>query len=380
MTDHGITLHILLVEDDEENLDLLLETLPDSLGGYGLEWEPCSDFAEAMKRVATRRYDMIVTDIYRDRPGHKKGIEIEDEKAGDIISGIRSKRFCPIVAFTDGSAPQSFKEGPFVKLADKSRGNEDIVAKLQELLTTGIPGIARKLHDDLDRASGSYLWDFLEGNWERLHENGLAEPSVLERLVRRRAAMQIGRLDPVADDPAEVETVEGVEYYIHPPVSGELRLGEILRHKTDGSFRVVLTPHCHLAIQPGKKEPRAEYILTVKTVPAKELLKTYPPQGNSEDKKLKSLGRMMQSPVRDNRLQPEGRYWFLPGFLDMPDLYCDFLQLESIPYKDALDRHERFAVLDTPFAEAFQSCFTRFYSAVGLPGLDPARMKHLIEE
>jgi len=86
----------------------------------------------------------------------------------------------------------------------------------------------------------------------------------------------------------------------------------------------------------------------------------------------------MQSPVRDNRLQPEGRYWFLPGFLDMPDLYCDFLQLESIPYKDALDQHERFAVLDTPFAEAFQSCFTRFYSAVGLPILNVNRFQSLI--
>jgi len=375
MTNHGITLHILLVEDDKENLDLLLETLPDSLGAYGLEWEPCSDFVEAIKRVATRRYDMIVTDIYRDRPGHKKGTEIEDEKAGDIISGIRSKRFCPIVAFTDGSAPQSFKEGPFVKLADKSKGNDQIIEKMRELLATGIPGIARRLHDELDRASGSYLWDFLEGNWERLHENGLAEPSVLERLVRRRAAMQIGRLDPVADDPAEVETVEGVEYYIHPPVSDELRLGEILKHKEDGSFRVVLTPHCHLAIQPGADSPRAEYVLTARTVTATDILNVFPPQGGTEEKKLRSLARYTQSPADLGK--PRGRYWFLPHFLDMPDLFCDFLQLESIPYEEIRDQHERFAVLDTPFAEALQSCFTRFYSAVGLPSLSSTAIRSL---
>ena len=378
MTDHVITLHILLVEDDEENLKLLMESLPSELDNYHLQWEDCVDFEDAITRVATRRYDLVVTDIYRDRQGSRKGIDPEDDRAKDIVAKIRSERFCPVVAFTDGSIPPSLREGPFVKLADKSKGNVQIIEKIRALLATGIPGIAKKLHDELDRASGSYLWDFLEGNWERLRENGLAEPSVLERLVRRRAAMQIGRLDPVSDDPAEVETIEGVEYYIHPPVSDELRLGEILRYNTDGSFRVVLTPHCHLAIHPGKEKPRAEYILTAKTVPAKELLKTYPPQGNSEDKKLKSLGRMMQSPARDNRLQPEGRYWFLPGFLDMPDLYCDFLQLESIPYNDVLYRHERFAVLDTPFAEAFQSCFTRFYSAVGLPELNKNGFRHLI--
>jgi len=62
----------------------------------------------------------------------------------------------------------------------------------------------------------------------------------------------------------------------------------------------------------------------------------------------------------------------------MPDLFCDFLQLESIPYEEIRDQHERFAVLDTPFAEALQSCFTRFYSAVGLPILNVDRFRHLI--
>ena len=380
MTDHGITLHILLVEDDEENLRLLMESLPSELENYHLQWEDCVDFEDAITRVATRRYDLVVTDIYRDRRDRRKGIDPEDDRAKDIVAQIRSARFCPVVAFTDGSFPPSLQEGPFVKLADKSKGNDQIIEKMRELLATGIPGIARRLHDELDRASGSYLWDFLEGNWERLHENGLAEPSVLERLVRRRAAMQIGRLDPVADDPAEVETVEGVEYYIHPPVSDELRLGEILRHKADGSFRVVLTPHCHLAIQPGADSPRAEFVLTVRTIQAKDLLSKHPPQGNSEEKKLKSFARMTQSPARDNRLQPEGRYWFLPNFLEMPDLFCDFLQLESISYKQIQDQHERFAVLDTPFAEALQSCFTRFYSAVGLPSLRAERFTHLLRD
>jgi len=256
MTDHGITLHILLVEDDEENLKLLMESLPSELENYHFQWEDCVDFEDAITRVATRRYDLVVTDIYRDRRDRRKGIDPEDDRAKDIVAQIRSARFCPVVAFTDGSFPPSLQEGPFVKLADKSRGNEQIIEKMEDLLVTGIPGIAKRLHDELDRASGSYLWDFLERNWERLRENGLAEPSVLERLVRRRAAMQIGRLDPVADDLAEVETVEGVEYYIHPPVSDELRLGEILRHKTDVSFRVVLTPDSKRAVEnipsPGK--------------------------------------------------------------------------------------------------------------------------------
>jgi len=378
MTDHGITLHILLVEDDEENRKLLMESLPLELENYHLQWEDCADFEDAITRVATRRYDLVVTDIYRDRRDRGKGIDPEDDRAKDIVVQIRSARFCPVVAFTDGSFPSSLQEGPFVKLADKSKGNDQIIEKMRELLATGIPGIARRLHDDLDRASGSYLWDFLEGNWEQLHENGLNNPSVLERLVRRRAALQIGRLNPESDDPAEVKTVEGVEYYIHPPVSDDMRLGEILKHKSDGSFRVILTPHCYLETQSNSEEPRAEYILLANTVPANEMLNMYPPQGGTKHKKLKSLSKMMQSPARDNRLKPEGRYWFLPGFLDMPDLYIDLLQIESIPYGDVLEQFERHSVLDTPFAEALQACYVKFISAVGIPTLNSNSFEHLI--
>ncbi len=373
----GAVIDILLIEDDPENLKLLMESLPTSLAGHTLHWEPCSDFEEAVRSVMIRRYDVIVTDIYRDRKDKQKGADPGDEKARDIIEEIRSKRFCPVVAFTDGSAPQTFREEPFLRLADKSQGNKDILVKLEELLLTGIPAIARRLHDELDRAAGSYLWGFLERNWDQLRDAGLGNPEILERIVRRRASVQIGRLDPSAEDTKELGSVEGVEFYICPTISPkELRLGEILMRRGSQDFRVVLTPHCHLTVQPKATTPRAEFVLTVRTVAAKELLQRHPPEGGTPEKKLRSLGRCLQSPPEVG--QPNGRYWFLPKFLKMPDLYCDFLQVESLEFGVIEKEYERFAVLDAPFAEALQSCFTRFYSAVGLPLLMPDRFMHLI--
>lgn len=372
MTGGSQNLSVLLVEDDEENLELLKESLPETIFGHNIEWEPCDDFEEAVRLVGLRRYDLIVTDIYRDGEGHEK----EDEGALDIVEIIRQTRFCPIVVFTDGSFPQSIKVGPFVRFADKSTGNEDIVGKIEELIATGIPEIAKKLHDELDRAAGSYLWEFLEGNWDGLRDN-LSDPDILERLVRRRASIQIGRLDPDEPLPTEVERVVGMEFYIYPPVSGEeIRLGQILQHKNEEDYRVVLTPHCHLTVQPGQNRPRAEYVLVAGTVPARDILEQYPPEGRTNDRKLRNLARKMQSPADLGR--PNGRYWFLPQFLSMTDLYCDFLQIESLSFDTIDSEYERFAVLDTPFAEALQSCFTRFYSAVGLPGLQIDKFQHLI--
>jgi len=373
----GAVLDILLIEDDPENLRLLMESLPTSLAGHTLHWEPCGDFEEAVRSVMIRRYDLIVTDIYRDRKNKQKGADPGDERARDIIQEIRSKRFCPVLAFTDGSAPQSFKEEPFLRLADKSQGNKDILVKLQELLMTGIPAIARRLHDELDRTAGSYLWDFLEKNWIQLRDAGLGNPEVLERIVRRRASVQIGRLDPSAEDAEELGSVEGVEFYICPPISPkELRLGELLRRRGSLDFRVVLTPHCHLAVQPKATVPRAEFVLTVRTVTATELLKRHPLEAGTAEKKLRLLGRCLQSPA--DLGQPNGRYWFLPQFLNMPDLYCDLLQVESLEIGVIEKEYDRFAVLDTPFAEALQSCFTGFYSDVGLPTLIADKFKHLL--
>ena len=369
-------LSVLLVEDDEENLNLLIETLPREVSEYTIVWDPCSDFQEAVRLVDLRRYDLIVTDIYRDREDHNKGIDPEDEKALDILNSIRDRRFCPVVAFTDGTAPQSFEKGPFIKLADKSEGNGDIIKKIEELIDTGTPLLAKKLHDELDRAAGSYLWGFLEDNWNAL-QNDLSTPDILERLVRRRASIQIGRLDPSASSPAEIENVEGVEFYICPPVSEMIRLGQILQHQNKKEYWVVLTPHCHLTVQQGESEPKTDYVLVAGTVSAQDLLEQHPPKGGTKPKKLKDLASKMRSPA--NKLgRPDGRYWFLPRFLDMPDLYCDLLQIKSLPFDEINAEYKRFAVLDTPFAEALQSCFTRFYSAVGLPNLKADKFERLI--
>lgn len=381
-------IHILLIEDDRENLKLLMETLPRSINGYDLVWEPCEDFNEAVRRVSIQRFDLIVTDIYRDRSDRGKGVDIGDEKALDVIEVVRSKRFCPIVVFTDGSAPQSFKEEPFLKFADKSGGNDDIVSKVIEILATGIPMLARKLHDELDRATGSYLWDFLVNYWDRLCESVFSDKAVLERLIRRRASVQLGRLNPSVGYPVELTSVEGVEFYIFPPISGDVcRLGEIIQHKETRDFRVVLTPHCYLTIQPGDKQPRADYVLTVKTLPAEEAIrKAYTdadgnqknPWKGDEKERQQKLKKRIKSPADLGR--PTGRFWFLPRFLNIPDMYCDFLQLESIPLQTLKNDYDRVAVLDTPFAEALQSCFTQFYSTVGLPNLNFNNFMYMIKE
>ncbi len=62
----------------------------------------------------------------------------------------------------------------------------------------------------------------------------------------------------------------------------------------------------------------------------------------------------------------------------MSDSYCDFMQIESLPYQIVTTDYEPFAVLDSPFAEALQACFSKFYGAVGLPNLRLESFTYLV--
>jgi CheY-like chemotaxis protein len=372
-----IKLLVLLIDDDKETLEQLEQLLPTTLCDCLLEWETCLGFNEALKRLDSRRYDVVVTDMAFKPPGKTQA----EFRGLETVNDIRGKRFCPVIAYSTRSRPEGLTLDAFVSFADKSGDEKDLVSKLESLLKTGIPQIARRLHNELDGVGGEYLWQFLAKNWQHLAQSGCTTPEVLERLLRRRAATRIGRLNT---DEKEVADVAGVEFYISPKITpGQLRLGEVLFEVATQTYRVVLTPHCLLTIQAGEQKPKAEFVLTVKTVPASALLanhfqgKQIPPEQAAKEKKVRSV--IGDSPSVGN---PAGRYWFLPGFLQMPDLYCDFLQMESLLFSEVDPgpgkKFEAVAVLDTPFAEALQSRFGEFYSSVGTPNLHPKYFLHLL--
>jgi len=366
-------LDILVVDDDQEVLKQLRELLPDNVGQHRIAWDWCDDFDKALELLRRRRFDLLVSDIYRGRDVGQKNIHAGDAKAKNLVDEIRQRRFCPIVLFSDGQVPPDLVERPFVWSADKAgTAFENLVASIAQALETGLPMIARRLHDELDRFAGSYVWKFLAQQWQPLKEKHGLDPDMLERIIRRRAAIQIGRIDGAGDEPVERETADPVDFYVYPPIGSSVRLGEVIRRKATNEFRVVLTPHCFLFMQPGQAAPRATHVLTARTIPATE-----PHAGWKWSKPPEDQLRKRTAFPASSVLPPEGRYCFMPAFLDIPDLYCDLFQVESIGYQSLTSDFDRVAVLDAPYAEALQSAFSKLYGAVGVPVLNIDHVKHL---
>ena len=364
----------LIIDDDEDNLKVLKESFEDNLHveDYTLTWTTEKDFDKALCLLKQTRYDIVVTDVYKDT------INIGPSSGLNIVKAVTSRYFCPVVVCSSGKKPQNLKETTFVRFADRS-SDGTVESVVREIIQTGIPKIGSRLFDDIYSSSPNYLWEFLEKNWEKLGESITGNRDRLERLVRRRVSQMLDGGCICREDGSErredggnLSRVMGIEYYVYPPFEDHLTLGQILREESSGRWFVILTPRCHLAPH-GGTGPKADSVLLAGTVEPKAVIRNA-----SELKDATKRGRLFCHPLRKG--PPEGRYWFLPGFLDMPNLYCDFLQLQSVPLAELEEKYEKFAVLDTPFAEALQSSFLHLYSGVGVPDLDSSPYMGILDE
>jgi len=369
-------LNVLLVEDDLVYLKQLERDLPDLFQEYGIEVKlhPISDFDEALSLVKCShvRFDLVISDTYKG--AHK------DRNAAVMktVAEYRSRKFCPLIVCSSGERPPNFESTTIVQWVDKTL-DSDLNDAIVLILNTGIPQIAKQLHDELDSSAGNYLWDFLEKNWLALNEKSPLSKEQLARLVRRRIATKISDLKP--DEYAALNNRHGLEYYIYPALQHDyFSLGDIVQNKEEPSdIRVILTPHCHLIMQNGADAPRAEFVLTIKAMPANDVLGTKIDnvKANELTVKLKKLRKWANSPAQTER-KPEGRHWYLPQFLKIPHLFCDFLQVNSIEYKKLKDEYTTLATLSPPYAEAMQECFSSFYGSVGIPNIEPNSILDLL--
>lgn len=374
-------LQVLLVDDEPADLQTFVRDFPVVFeeAGISVDIHPVGSFDEAFKLSLdpSRRFDLILSDTYAGKQS------MHDAAVIELVNSYRGVRFCPIVVFSASSKPEGLELGDFVVWSDKSKAGE-IENAIRDMLETGVPQAARGLHDDLDQLAGNYLWSFLDKNWDELKQGGHVEPEALGRMIRRRAALQLAELTYTETGSEPLKEVHGIEFYAYPPLnSSQYSLGEIIQNKTEPSdIRVILTPHCYLTIQKDQTKPRATFVKTIKAVPAGTLLsqeKRTNTKANELETRHKKLRSFVTPPSKIEIGSPAGRYWYLPALLEIPHLYCDFMQVNSVVYRELGENYKSLAVLSPPYSESLQACYVAFHAAVGIPNIAPASAEGLLE-
>lgn len=368
-----LTLRVLFIEDKKETARQLAEFFTDwEYSGTHLQAEICRDFHVGLSRLESERFDLLVLDVLKGRA------DANDEFGRDTFDSIKTRRFIPVIFYT--AVPDRVRdlETAVVKVVPKGSGLGELEASLKGQIDSGLLRANRELNLHFERTIRDYLWDFVPQHWDEL--TGTAEgQATLAYLLSRRIAssLDVEGADKLAQSLTSIsapgsgseETVHPLRYYIIPPEYGSYKMGDILREGEPPSYWVVLTPSCDL-IRRGSRPQKADYVLLARCVSLEEFTE-FTDWGEGDPPS--SLIALLRTPDGRPPGKQEGRFYFLPGVLGIPDMLIDFQQVRTVEFAN-LPNCEKVATLDSPYAESASSSYLQLLGRLGTPNLDINRV------
>ena len=365
------TWQLLFVDDDPDFCDLVKEYLEGENVGSPNEQmsvKTLTDFDEALEALERHRFDLLILDVRLGSPYS----EPKAEEAGTkTLEEIKQRRFVPVIFYT--ALPNLVKhlETSVIQVVEKEEIT-DLLAAIKNIFDTPLPTVNRALIRHLETVQRGYMWDFVAKHGADLIDT--SDRTALAYLLARRLAMYLSgpgirQLAQDLGDSTEISVVGNkvhpMQYYVMPPVETSPLTGDLYQGNIEGQdgYWVLLTPSCDLVT--GRE--KAKWVLMAPCVLLTEEQEYQDWDNNFSQAKQKKLTSLLSN-NRSNGHQPE-RFYFLPGALDLPDLVVDFQQLVTLP-REQMEDLERLASLDSPFAEAVLTRFSRYFGRLGTPDLD----------
>lgn len=370
------TWYVLMVDDEEDTCRLtkdLLQGQELTDGGDSVLVDTISDFSEALRRIESGRYDILMLDVRhgdRDLPDD----QVPSQEEGEIIlSRITETRFLPIIFYTGlPDHVRSHQNAPFIQVVTKDDAPENLLDAFKRILTSELTAVNRALVGYVDKIQRDYMWGFVADNWKTITEEA-DKTSVAYLLARRLASSLSGTsveqlaktMDSRFSDAIQTDHVHPMQYYLMPPThEPAAQSGDIYREGSDDQMEywVLVTPSCDLV------QGKAEWLLMAKC----ELLTDQPEHQEWMESQSATRTKRLRRVLANNRDgHQQGRHFYLPAAMDVPHLIVDLQNIVALPREGPkLQDLERIATMDSPFAEALTSQFSRFYGRIGTPDLD----------
>ncbi|WKC44095.1 hypothetical protein [Pseudomonas veronii] len=367
--------NFLIVDDDEEILEMLKETFEAEgfLGDSIVSCVTAKSFKQALVLVENSSFDLLVLDLQDDA---EDGAHPESYGGERILSSLKQHQFTPVVFHTGYAEKIRELESRFVRVVRKG-AHEDLSAAIKYSFDTKLPSLIRYIREQQRK----YLWDHIESGEispDDLNEEGEVAYLLARRLASSMSSSSIRQFFNPQYNPGS-EKIHPVEYYIYPPLNSGVCLGDVFLDNERGEYCLVINPECDFA------QNKVENVLLIRCV----LLRDMPEFSTVRDLVLASsdVSNTKKAELRgimsDNRklagMQPE-RYKFLPGTSFIPHLVADFQILSQVQLAELSTpaRYVRVATVDTPFAEAIQAKFARYYGRFGVPDIDSEKLAEIL--
>ena len=342
---------ILLVEDDPGFIRILRKIIEKEKLSEEQPLE--TGFDGAKEKIKAERPDAVVLDIYEGKPA--KGID-EGSKS---LEFVWKEHFCPVIVHSANpeKVKKDYGEHPFVRYVAKGKDSEEEVAEKLREIRRYVESL-RDVREYVQETFSSVMREVAPHVFRTYgEEDAERRASAIKQAARRRLAARMDELSG-AD-----ERLAPWEQYIFPPISGEIRTGDIMRKQFEPAenptaFRLVLTPSCDLERRGGKR--KVENVLVSLCCPlgevkgGKKKIRSFLPSGHS------------------NGIIPLPK---LTGFI--PSMAADLRKLELVPADEIANskcpeeaEYVRVASLDSPFREMVSWAYLQVAGRPGLPERD----------
>ena len=340
---------ILFVDDDEQALAPLRDEIV--RGDLEVKWQQVT-FEKAEATIDFFMPDLIILDIFSGSP------LAENATGRDRLHEIWDRCFRPVIVYSanpDIVAEDRYRQHPFVELVKKGSGSEvEVAAAIRRFIP--LIELLRGARGRIEAEFSKALRDVAP--LATLSGGDLA--LVVERAARRRVAALVDEVGPAGD------VVEAWEQYVFPPVSDEMRQGDVLRDKEGADpehYRIVLTPSCDLVASEGRS-PKVGSVLLARCVDMNRALDILG-IGGSKSKKSKSRLRGILNAGFDGHV-----ILFPPLAGHIPPMAADLRLLELVPIGEVRRAFRVVASVDSPFREAIAWAYVRSVGRPGLPERD----------
>ena len=243
---------------------------------------------------------------------------------------------------------------------------------VQTVLESKLPGVNRALVRHIDSVQRDYMWNFVLHHWESIAAE--SDSTAVAYLLARRLALSLSDtaiaglakgLGSPFGNPPSAGIAHPMQFYVMPPIddpprlAGDIYMGDI---RGRSGYWVMVTPTCDLVL--GK----AEYLLLA---PCELLSEQVEYQQWVTCQSRRHIGELKDLLRNRRQGSQQDRHLFLPSAMDIPDLVVDLQKVETVGSCEFSQFElERLATLDSPFAEALTSQFSRLYGRIGTPNLD----------
>lgn len=340
---------ILVVDDEVEIVDDVVERLRLLLGD-DVAVMTSRDFSEAEERLTQESFDLVILDLLLNT---ESGPE---NRGSELYSAISATRWVPVIFHTarpndvnDLSSP------PLIQVVPKGFNGDLLMTAVSTALDSGIPQLSRDLLTTVEDVLRSFLRDEVSKNFDRLPSEARAIPQLLfnrlSAFLANKAWQELQKaqgaesLDLLSDPAAAL-------FYYAPPIVDDISCGDLI---TDGesAWWLVLTPACDLTKERGPAS--AEFVRIAPCHP----LDPHHPVMKAKD----PTSGLHKAMVND------GRYAYLPRFLDVPEMMADCQAMKVVPYADLKD-WSRQATIAAPFLESILQSSAYYMSRIGIPSFN----------